>query len=118
MGLLGVQGRRGAEGFRQEHAPAVPRDLGKGLRSYLIKEFRLGRMTSEQVCTLSWHATAAGGKGVADMAVKPTLTHQAERLRRVMNARAKETFYVASIPMWCHAEEMRKFTDVPFRPPS
>ena len=113
-GLLDGQGRRGAQGFQQEHAPAVPRDFGKGLRNYLLKEFRLGRMTSEQVCTLSWHATAAGGKGVADMALKPTLTHQAEHLRRVMNVRAKETFYVASIPMWCHTEELRKFTDFPF----
>ena len=104
-------------GRDQQHAPAVPpvpQDLGKGLRGYLIKEFRLGRMTSEQVCTLSWHATAAAGKGVADLALQPTLTRQAEHLRKVMDARAKESFYVARIPMWNHTEELRSFVDFPF----
>ena len=117
FGFMGAELERGAEGFVQDHARiarGVPPDQGEGLRGYLIKEFRRGRMTSEQVCTLSWHATAAGGTGVADLAVKPTLTHQAEHLRLVMNARAAETFYVAAIPMWCHHEEVRKFTQFPF----
>ena len=38
-------------------------------------------MCWSQVCTLGWHAIAAGAKGVADLALKPTLTRQANVLQ-------------------------------------
>ena len=113
FGFMHAEGEGIAGGPGQQHAPAVPHDLGKGLRTYLLREFRLGRMTSEQVCTLGWHATAAGATGVADLAVRPGLTRQAEHLRQVMNARARDTFYVARIPMWDHTEERRTFFEFP-----
>ena len=110
--MYGVEGADLDRGRSSEES-AAPRDFGAGLRKYLLNEFCKGRMTSEQVCTLGWHCTAAGAQGVADLALNPKYQRQAEHLRRAMDVRARETFYVARIPMWDHTEERRTFIEFP-----
>ena len=80
--------------------PKFGLDSGEGLRKYMLREFKLGRMTAEAVCTLSFHACRAGATGVYDLALDPASHKQAEHLRHAIHMRSNESFYNASIPMW------------------
>eukprot|EP00969_Alexandrium_andersonii_P300533 13286691-Alexandrium_andersonii.AAC.1 len=94
------------------HLP--PSDGGQGLRSFLLDQFKSGRMSATTVCTLAWHATAGGATNVADLAHDPASSHQAEVLMRAIGARAASTFFYTDIPLWDHIEEQRVVERFPF----
>ena len=102
-----------SQSTRPVEAPKFGSDDGQGLREHMIKEWKYGRMTSEAVCTLSWHISRAGGSGVADLALNPKLTKQAEHLRKALEVKSKDSFYLARIPLWDKADEDRKYFDFP-----
>ena len=60
-------------------------DGGDGLRTYLLREFKCGRLSSEAVCSLAWHASRAGAANVADLGLDPKSRKQAEHLRKAMH---------------------------------
>ena len=97
--------------------PVTGTDDGQGLRDYVLKEFKYGRMTSEAVCTFAWHATRAGALGIADFALNPKSHHQAEFLRSRMHARAKESFYLAKVPVWNQRDQQREVMEFPMNLP-
>ena len=115
-------GRRGRGGGRglitsepvlADEPPKFGLDGGDGLRRYLLREFELGRLTSEAVCTLSWHASRAGAARVADLGLDPKSHKQAEHLRKAMDVRSPESFYTAKIPLWNKVDEERMLHDFP-----
>ena len=101
--------------------PCGPGDGGAGLRGYLLKQYKAGKLPAEAVCTLSYHAVRAGATNVADLALDPKSRKQAEHLRKVIEARSLQSFYVAQVPMWVEDEgtgfEGRKMVDFPMNLP-
>ena len=59
-------------------------DDGKGLRRYLLDKFKRGEMTAKAVCDVAWFSHGAGASGVADLAYKPSGSHQAEHLMSIL----------------------------------
>ena len=82
-------------------------DDGEGLRRHLLQRYKLGKMTAASLCTIAWHATRAGAKGVDDLASPPDSTNHAEFLRSAINARQAKTFYFAKVPLWDQEKEER-----------
>ena len=103
------------------HAPpanaADNSDFGVGLRSYLLREYQLGKMDGVQMCTIAHHVTRAGGQGVSDLAVEPGNRHAADHIRGVLGSRCTTAFYVARVPMWCKTSERRQHLDFPVNLP-
>jgi len=93
--------------------PKFEADGGEGLRAYMLRQWKRGKISSEAVCSMSWHATRAGATGVADLALNPKLTKQAEHLRKALHVRAKDSFYLSRVPMWDKVDECRKMFDFP-----
>eukprot|EP00969_Alexandrium_andersonii_P030861 1347414-Alexandrium_andersonii.AAC.1 len=89
--------------------PAGTSDGGAGLRSYLLSEYKRGALSAKAVCTLAWHATAAGAANVEDLAYDPAAVgeHQASHLRAAIGARAASSFYMGSVPVWDSVSEQR-----------
>eukprot|EP00959_Pyramimonas_sp_CCMP1952_P425954 8922077-Pyramimonas_sp.AAC.1 len=74
-------------------------------------------MTAKDACTISFHATAAGAKGVADLALRESSTHHSEHLRSAIGTDAKNSFFTTKVPMWDSTTEERRWVDVPFNVP-
>ena len=94
-------------------ATGVPLGSGAGLRKYLIQQYKYGKMPAVTVCTIAHFATQAGALGVADLALEPSSQHHAEKLRRALEARSKDTFYIAPVPFMDHETSARKMFPFP-----
>ena len=92
-------------------------DGGAGLRRFLVQQWKRGKLPAEDVCTMAWHATRAGGSGVADLAVDPKYRHQAEHLVKALQVRTPDCFYMVDLPLWDHEEEVRKVWPFPMSLP-
>ena len=100
-----------------ETPPAIGSEDGKQLRRYLLSEYKVARLTAEQVCTLAWFGTRAGAKGVADLAMAPHRRDQARHLDRVLEVRSKDSFYMVQLPMWDKKKQQRYLEDFPMALP-
>ena len=98
---------------RTSQSTAPDGDAGEGLRSYLLHQYKVGKLSSEAVCTLAYHAKRAGATNVADLACNPSLRNQAEHLRKAIGARAERLFYEADVSMWDRVEEVRRLVKFP-----
>ena len=97
--------------------PEIGQDDGSGFRRFLLTEYKLGRLTAEGVCSLAWHSVRAGARGVADLACDPKRQDQAKYLRQQIQARTKNSFYIARLPMWDKRNQSRKLEDFPMALP-
>eukprot|EP00959_Pyramimonas_sp_CCMP1952_P113743 2377622-Pyramimonas_sp.AAC.1 len=59
-------------------------DGGVGLRQYMLGAYKRGELSAVAVCSLSYHATRGGCRGVADLSLHPSSTHHAEHLRKAL----------------------------------
>ena len=90
---------------------------GKLLRQWVLRQYKVAKMTAEQVCTLSWFATKAGATGLGDLQLDPSRRDQAEHLRRVLEIRQQTSFYRAEVPMWNKEVEQMHHVSFPFALP-
>ena len=110
-GLIGVQE---PQPKRPRAAPAEnDNDGGAGLRRHLMDRYKHGKLTARSLCTIAWHATRAGAKGIEDLALDPSSSNAAAHVRRAVGARAKSTFYWFDLPLWDHKEEERLLFSFP-----
>ena len=110
----------GAVASLLQDQPRMGSDEGKGLRGFLLDRYKRGTLPASTLAALCWHATRAGAANVADLASSPSDSeHAADHVRRAIAARAKDTFYVAKIPMKCSDEvgEQRRLVDFPMNLP-
>eukprot|EP00959_Pyramimonas_sp_CCMP1952_P225655 4718756-Pyramimonas_sp.AAC.1 len=74
-------------------------------------------MSAVVVASISFHATAAGAKGVCDLAVDPSSVHQAEHMRSAVSARSADAFNWFDIPMWNQLTDSREIVRFPVNLP-
>lgn len=94
-------------------------DGGRGLRSYLLAQYKKGAFTAKDLCVVAWHCVQAGAEGVDDLSLNPNSPsgHFSRHIRKVVQMRAESTFYTAKIPMWDHDTQSRYLADFPFNLP-
>ena len=110
-----------AESAGDEHGATMSRsaDGGRGLRSYLLSQYKSGAFTAKDICVLSWHCVQAGADGVSDLALDPNASsgNFAKHIKKALHVRAESTFFTAKIPMWDHGTQTRYLCDFPFNLP-
>ena len=70
-------------------------------------------MSADEVCSLAWHCTAAGGLNVEDLALDPSSRHQSEHLKKALGESTRSSRYTGKVPMWNHNTEEREIVDFP-----
>lgn len=88
------------------------------MRRYLLKEWKEGGLPAKGVCTIAYLATAAGARGVGDLAMDPKKPgqHHADLIEKALGAN-KKNLYKGRVPIWDKATNERIVVDFPVRLP-
>eukprot|EP00959_Pyramimonas_sp_CCMP1952_P456483 9473232-Pyramimonas_sp.AAC.1 len=68
----------------------------------------------QDVCTVAWHCTRAGLRGLGDLACDPAgSAHRTHHIREALGMNKNDAFYTTEVPMWDSDTQARIYSKFP-----